>query len=67
MLVQNFSKKNTRLARDMAILVIFHKIGVGDSRFFPRGFRGKMGGLGWKKNFAPKICSNFTRDRIRGT
>ena len=39
----------------MAILVIFHKTGVGDSRFFPRGFRIKWGMWGGKHFFAPKI------------
>ena len=38
----------------MAILVIY-KIGVGDSRFFPRGFRVKWGVWGGKKICAPKI------------
>ena len=35
--------------------MILHKIGVGDSGFFPRGFRVKWGVLGWKIFFAPKI------------
>ena len=34
----NFFQKNTRLAQDMAILVIFHKKGVIAPRFFAVGF-----------------------------
>ena len=51
----NFFRKTPRLARDKAILVIFHKIGVGDSSFFPRGFRVKWGVWGGKKFLPQKI------------
>ena len=50
----NFFRKNPRLARDIAILVIFHKKGLKTPRFSP-WVSGNMGGLGQRIFFPKKI------------